>query len=241
VPAYSLPQRALASVIVAAIAGVLLYLGVPRTVAAVKALPGNEILRQVLRGHVVPATAVEQLIATREATVVWTDRGRDWTDLGLAQLLLANLRARGEVMDQVLLKQSIASLEEGLAMAPLSPTAWLRLAYARSVMDGPSPAVADALRMSILTGPHEPELAFLRLRLCLLAWDHLSDDDRVLVRRQIRFAWQVSRRSLVTLAEESTRLREIRLGLLEDPDALAEFERMLRGLRERKSRERATQ
>src|SRR5690606_13248804 len=107
----------------------------------------------------------------------------------------------------------IADLETGNALAPVNPHAWARLAMVRLEADGPVAPVAAAVRMSILTGPHEHEFVFLRLALALSVWSWFGKEDRDLVRNQIRFAWDYSREDTVRLARNSQRLLVFRLAL----------------------------
>ena len=130
------------------------------------------------------------------------------------------------------------TLENGLARTPIDPHAWTRLGYARSLLDAAPRDVVSPLMMSILVGPHDPKLVFIRLRLCLGVWDHLSDPERDVVYRQIRFAWKRSKRRLLELAEETMNFKEIRVALLRNPDQLLRFERALRKRREQRARRR---
>jgi hypothetical protein len=125
-----------------------------------------------------------------------------------------------------------------LARTPIDPHAWTRLGYARSLLEAAPRDVVSPLMMSILVGPHDPKLVFIRLRLCLGVWDHLSDPERDVVYRQIRFAWKRSKRRLLELAEETMNFKEIRVALLRNPDQLLRFERALRKRREQRARRR---
>lgn len=231
-------QRAAAVLISLALAAALVALGVPRTLAAFGARPGNSILWHVQLGSSVRSEAIRELADSRKAALDWSDRGRYWSELALAQLLLAGLNSGDEAAKAGLLNLAAASLEKGLARTPVDPHAWTRLAYARSLLDASPGDIVAPLMMSIDVGPHEPKLVFIRLRLSLGVWEHLSEPERDMVYRQIRYAWKRSRRRLLELAEETMNFREIRVALLQDPDELLRFERGLRKRREQRARRR---
>lgn len=211
------------------VAAVMLYLAVPRTIAAFIMLSGNETLEQIRARQPVRVSDLKDLIESRRAALPWTDSGRVWSDLALGQLLLAEQETDANGGPNLaLVREALNSLENGLARAPLDPHAWTRLAYARYLVDGPSPELVSVLKMSIYAGPHEPRLVFLRLRLCLAAWDYFSEEERDLVYRQARFAWGISRRKLVDIADAADRPGVIRMALAQNPNQLAKFERMMR-------------
>jgi hypothetical protein len=126
-----------------------------------------------------------------------------------------------------MVSQAIASLKTGLAMAPANPFAWTRLAYAQSLMLGPSPSVASALRMAMLTARYEPRLLFIRLELCFRSWSFFRTDDHELVFQQVRLAWRKSRKRLVDLAVKTGQVNVVRAALLRSRKDLSAFEKRL--------------
>ncbi|MGE5145108.1 MAG: hypothetical protein ACM3N5_00090, partial [Candidatus Eiseniibacteriota bacterium] len=112
--------------------------------------------------------------------------------------------------------------------APVSPYAWARLAYVRYLQKGSGPEVASALRLSFLTGPFEADMTFQRLRLALIVYSNFNSEERELAKRQIRFAWLLSRDEVVDLAIQSQRPLVFRLALVNQPQDLAIFDSMLK-------------
>lgn len=213
---------------VAAIAGLtLLYLVVPRTIGAFLALPGNHILQSVRHGEAVDDQALEALAASRRRAAGWMESGRLWSDLALAEFLLADRGDAGGGVNLDRVRQASESLHVALGLAPANPHAWTRRAYAEMLLNGPSEAAASALAMSMLTGRYEPDLMFARLELCLAAWRHFSDEDRELVLDQTRLAWRKSPGRLVDLAAEAGRMGIVRAALAAGPADLAELKRRL--------------
>jgi hypothetical protein len=216
---------------IAAILGVLmLYAAVPRTVAAVLMMPGDRPLQLLQNGRQPTTAEIEPIVSSRTAAAGWIDQGRLWTDRSLARLALAEQTAKDDIPDAALLQDAARDLDTGLALAPVNPHAWARLAYVRFLLKGPNAGAgaASALRLSFLTGPYEPDMTFPRLRLALAVWSNFSTEERDLARRQIRFAWVLSRDDVVDLAILSQRILVFRLALVNQPQDLAIFDSMLK-------------
>lgn len=207
---------------------VVLYLGLPRTIAAFALLPGNQTLRLIQNGEAAKREKLEALAASRRRALAWVDSGRMWSDLALAQLLLAEPRNGGGKPRQELVDQALTSLDLALRAAPANPHAWTRRAYADLLTRGPSRSVSAALAMSILTARYEPDLMFPRLELSLGAWPYFPLHDRDLVLGQVRLAWRRSPVRLADIAQRTGQVAVIRAALAATPADLAAFERRLR-------------
>jgi hypothetical protein len=203
----------------------LLYLALPRTIAAVLKLPGNPVLTRIQERKPVDAEGLATLIASRKRAVFWADSGRDRAVLGLAQLLLARRSQGAGGYERGLAVDAIDSLRDGLALAPASPHAWTRLAYAELVANGPSAPVASALEMSLRTAPFDPRLLRVRIELCLRAWPYLTAAARRLVHEQVRLAWRQSGSELIAIARHAGREDVVRGALSQRPADRAEFDR----------------
>lgn len=220
------------------LAGAILALGVPRAVASFIMLPENTALARLKQPQ--PAELepeqLERVAASRRRALDWIDDGAVYADMALALLLDLAKRdeeAEGASPPQAEVAELVAILEKSLARAPTNPHGWTQLAYASVLSKASSGRVISLLTMSLYTGPYEPRLVFPRLRLLLDAWDLLSSEQRDLVLRQARFAWDVSRVRLVELATpmEKAKVNVIRVALAQDPANLASFERRLRWAR----------
>ncbi len=210
------------------VGAVLLVAGIPRTIAAFTLLPGYPVLREIQNLGDVGRDSLDVLIASQGRGLFFGETGRKWTDLGLAQLLLAREQGVQDGIGKETVSQAVASLKTGLALAPANPFAWTRLAYAQTLMTGPSPSVASALRMAMLTARYEPRLLFIRLELSLRSWSNFRPEDRELVYQQVRFAWSKEPKRLVDLAVGTGRVNVIRAALLRSRKDLSAFEKRLR-------------
>ena len=218
-----------ATLALALVAGaVLLVAGIPRTIAAFTLLPGYPVLWEIQHLRPVARDSLDVLIAALGRGLFFGETGRKWTDLGLAQLLLAREEGVQGGIGKELGSQAVASLKTGLALAPANPFAWTRLAYAQTLMTGPSPSVASALRMAMLTARYEPRLLFIRLELSLRSWSYFRPEDRELVYQQVRFAWSRNPKRLVEMAVGTGRVNVIRAALLRSRKDISAFEKRLR-------------
>jgi len=225
------PHIVLPAVVVLLVAAVILYLAIPRTIAAFILYPETAMLRQIQKGYPVDAFGMGGLVRSRRAAMAWVDDGRIRTDLALAELLMAEAKGDGSRRDPALVAAAIVAASEGLARAPLNPHAWARLAYARYLRDGLTRGVATDLKMSIFTGPHEPRLVFSRLALSLRDWRNFSRTDRDLLLRQVRFAWDVSPSNLIKVSKETGAIGIVLIALARDPENIKKFSAFLRSPR----------
>ena len=207
---------------------VLLVGGVPRTIAALAMLPGGPVLSEIQNLRPVGRDDLEILIASQRRGLRFGESGRKWTDLGLAQLLLAREQGVPGGIKLEMVSPAIVSLKTGVALAPANPFAWTRLAYAHSLTMGPSSTMASALRMAMLTARYEPRLLFIRLELCLRSWSFFRTDDHELVFQQVRLAWRKNRKQLVALAVKTGQVNVVRAALLGSRKDLSAFEKRLR-------------
>lgn len=225
---FNVMRKVTAAALCLLLGAAILFLGVPRTIAAFAVLPGNQALREIQERKPVGDEDLVVLADSRERALLWAEAGRTWTDLALAQLLRAFAEGETGRHKAELVEKAIASLKSGLRLAPARPHAWTRLAYAQFLAGEPLPTVSATLRMALLTATYEPRLVFARLELCLRAWRYFEPQDRDLILQQVRLAWRTAPHRLVELAQRSGRLGVVRAALSRTPADLGEFEKRLR-------------
>ena len=201
-------------------------------IAAFAKLPSVQVLKQVQNLQSVETEDIEILIASQRRGLSWSSSGRMWTDLGLAQLLMAEKKDAGDPERLRLINDAIVSLKSGLAEAPASPFAWTRLAYAETMKAGQSPAALSAFRFGLGVAPYEPRLMLARISLGFAVWNDLEPADKTRILQQVRFAWdhQGVRKRLVEFAMQEGRANMVRAALLRSPDDLAAFEQHIKRL-----------
>lgn len=220
-----------AAVLIAGVA--LLYLGIPRFIAAVVTLPSGPILNKIQTNRDVDAEALDILVKSQKRGLQWNESARRWTDLGLAQIIIAN-DAGNKESRIALLGKAEGSLLKGLSMGPSNAFAWTRLAYIDMTRNGLSPTVTRKLRLAVTRAPYDRRLVFARLRLLFLSWTQIDETDRPMVLDQTRFAWNIDPGRLVSLANELGSIGLIRAALFANPDDIGKFEALLKQYRRKK-------
>lgn len=221
-------SRALAAGLCLIVAVVLLVQGVPRLVSAFSTFPASPVLHKLQMLEEVGDADLRTLVDAQNGGIRWAPSGREYTDMALGQLLLAERLPVGSAERDRLLGESIAALRTGLALAPGNPFAWTRLAQAETLRERGAPEAMAALRLAFDTAPYEPRLMFIRLRIGLVNWKWLGAGDRKLIFRQIRQAWDLKPGRLVDTALDVNRINVVRAALFSNREALAEFEKRLK-------------
>ncbi|MGE5146039.1 MAG: hypothetical protein ACM3N5_04785, partial [Candidatus Eiseniibacteriota bacterium] len=67
----------------------MLYLAVPRLVAAVLLFPGNGPLQALQSGRLPAPSELDAIVRSRTAALGWVDQGSLWNDRSLARLMAA--------------------------------------------------------------------------------------------------------------------------------------------------------
>ena len=181
--------------------GLLLFMAVPRFMSALVQLPGNYVPQRLERAEKVSDAALSKLSSTRRGSLKWISSGQQWVELGLVQLRQAE---RNEANREILLRGAVADLRKGLGMKPANSPGWLWLAEAELLRGGPSPAVADAIEMSIRTAPLDRRYYMKRLEISLLSWTKLDLDARQVVVDQVHYARRKFPRLLAGLARKAS-------------------------------------
>lgn len=176
----------------------LVALAAPRIMSAVIRLPADRTPGLIAAGQPVDGEALALLAATRRGAIGWTRDGRQWAELGLAQLKQAERDATDR---ESLLERAAAALRRGLALSPVDGSAWMWLAETELLRAGPSDKAARAIRMSIRVAPHDRALQLDRLELALSTWQHFDDGGRADVAEQVRLVHRRNPGRLQVLAK----------------------------------------
>jgi hypothetical protein len=159
----------------------LLALAGPRLVAAVLGTPADRVVFYLERGRRVTDEALTGLVVARRAAAVWHETAQDHRDIAAAELMLAHRGA-----DAAGFEEAERALGRSLAMAPVDPHGWARLAHVAALQGRDPQTVIAALRASVQTGRYEPTLAAWRVAMMLRLWSAGSVEDRILFLTQIR-------------------------------------------------------
>jgi len=231
-------KRGLLGLLGATVAVSLLALGAPRLISAFALLSAGPILTKLQLQHPVSDEELDTFAGAQRRGLAWSENRRRWTDLGLAQLLMAERYTADDPMRTTMLDEGIRSIKTGLRMAPANPFAWVRLAHAEGLKRLGSSEALTTYRMALDTAPYEPRLMYTRIRIGLLHWRWLDREDRRQLFQQIRFGWARNARHLVDAALDVNRVNIVRAALFSDREALAKFEKWLKVRRAQRRRER---
>ena len=165
----------------------LVIAAIPLGASGLAEVPGNPVLKRLHDGNPRPE-ALRGLIRSRKASLAWRETGRAAKELGLAHMMLAE-SGPGTERDQeyVLAEQALL---RGLALAPVDPYAWTRLALVRMAQRRPPEEVASALGLALASGPNEDALLRPTVRAALHSWEALDAGRRREASRRIRAAWR---------------------------------------------------
>lgn len=219
--------RTVVAALAAMLALLLIVLAVPRTIAALLTMPSSAVLRNLQNQEPVGVEDLETVVRAQRRGLALVGDGRLATDLGLAELLIAERLPAEDPDVAARFGNATTALKDGLALAPGNPYAWARLAYAEARQQGWTPLALSSLRLALLTSPYDPRLLWSRLRLGFLAWPYMPADDRDIVFQQIRWAFDENPKELARLAADADRVNVVRAALLRLPEAAAEFEKLL--------------
>ena len=211
----------------------LLWLGIPRTIAAWYSL-GAEPALDKLQDGVAP---LDEELATGAAALFdaigWTLSARRLTDLALLELAQAERLSNPDPLRAEVLAVAEEHLTTGLWANPANGYAWFRLAIIRDQRGADGREIAIALAYSIDMAPNVRRLRIPRIELGLRYWEAMTEEELFSMRSQIRAVWtggtERERRALLAAAKRSRQETMIGWALAEDPDAVSEYERLRGG------------
>ncbi len=209
------------------LAAALIWLSVPRLMAAFNSFSSGPVLDRIQSRKDVGPEKLRLLIESQKRGLKWMETSRRWTDLGQAKFLLAT-SSRDREERRKLYSEAGDALRKGLAISPSSPFAWTRLAYIDLALNGVSQNTVQNLRMALTVAPFSPRLLFPRLQLILLSWSRFDRSDRALILDQIRLAWRFNPRRLAKMAVDLRRTGLVKAALFRTPDDYSKFETLVK-------------
>jgi hypothetical protein len=223
-------QQAFVLLFVGCLSAALLLLAVPRLMAALAMLPGNNGLEQLRTGRQITLDGIERLLDSRHAALGWVDDAGAHRDIGIVLLTLANSDGipRG-ISDDELAERARNELLRGLALAPVQAEGWDLLVTAELGLGNVQEA-AQALRLSYRSDPHAGDLARVRTPKAMLLWNELDAPLRTQVQREIRSLFRRNPRTAVDAAVHGQGLGILREALQDDQAALQRLEKIVKSL-----------
>ena len=209
----------LLAVLVTMLGLMVVLISLPGVVSSVTLTAGNAYLKDIGFGRGIDDQGLAAIVSSREKALTWSSQPKTSSDLALAKIIQGERLGPGAARETHL-KEAAALLENSLTQNPVNPYVWLRLGYVRMLLEGPGPGVAEAIRVSFLTGPHELRILHMRLRIALASLEHFKPEDSMLIEHQIRFSWKKYQKETVRLAV-AFGLEDFFLKAIEKTDPLA--------------------
>lgn len=214
-------------VLSALLGGLLLYLAVPRTIAAWAALEAQPPLEKLQDGKSPSAEELVRGVAGLQQALTWLPSARLSTDLALLELAQATSLPIDDPARKRLLAESEQRLLVGLSENPANGFAWFRLALVRELSEASPRQIAAALAQSLDMAPNARKLWLPRAAMLLAYWRYLTPDELPAMRAQLRTIWTAHEAFRLPLLQEADRLGQ-RLMLLwalgDDKATLQELE-----------------
>ena len=132
---------------------VLIAMAGPRLMAALLDGPADRVLFYLQRGATVTDEALTGLIAARRSAIAWHETAQGHRDIAEAELHLIH---RGR--DASGFAQAERAVRRSLAIGPIDPHSWARLAHIAWRRDRDARVAGAALRASVEVGAYEPGL-----------------------------------------------------------------------------------
>jgi hypothetical protein len=168
-----------------------------------------------------PAALQEARADFERADLWWRDPGNS---IDIATLFL-RMSTPGEAPngDRVLAAAARQALERSLVEAPGNGKAWIWLANARLVEQGPTQSAISAFVMSLVLARYEPSLLVWRCQVGLALYPALDSDNRERLAEQIRILAAVSTDDVARVARASGQIPVVVGVLSKEPSVLARF------------------
>jgi hypothetical protein len=206
-----------------------LWLAWPAAQASLLYLPVERALQAYWRGAELPAERLTDMQRRASAALAVQEHPRFHDGLSLAYYIRAGDADQPLYAQREAYEMSVAEARRSLALAPVQPDLWLRIAQVENWLSFSPENPVDAFKMSVLTSRVEPVLLVPRLELGFSRLGALDDEGLDLLRDQSMLAWQLARGDF---------LRAVRWGRLDrsgivflmaqtHPDVVAELEEAL--------------
>ncbi len=209
----------------------MVYLALPRSIAAIYLFNGTSVLKQLRQGRPVRDARLPGLLRSLTSARRWTQNGELAIDAALVQIGLNAGRTSLTAANKAHFAIAHKNLIVGLSRSPMDGNAWRWLSILRLAQTGDKRKAIAALRQSYYTAPYVTYLASQRLPLALILWNQFTKDEHTMLYRQIRFVWSLSEYDVVVAAARSRNAIPVMVALSERPADLLKFERQLKQFR----------
>lgn len=223
-------SRLLAGITIALLGVAMAIVAIPHLAAGLAQIGGDPTEAAIERNLPTTPDGLDAEIASREAALGWYNIPQYHAQIGFAEvrnyIRLETLPTKPAEAEKAAQQKAIDEFTRALALQPADPYAWQQLAITDVLMSGASERVARELRMSIETGPEEPNLVVERLAVAMMNWAKLDFLTRTMFVRQVENAAAYRTRELADLALRFGVGDFVKAILASRPDLQARFAEM---------------
>ncbi|OKH87460.1 hypothetical protein LF95_11690 [Thalassospira sp. TSL5-1] len=146
---------------------------------------------------------IDDLYETTMDAIDWVPTSTAWTRIGYIEMERAKRATTPERATQHYLLADNA-FTTALTISPMDTYTWVRLTFTRLRTGGAADGSAVAsLRMSLLTGPYERNIAVNQISYAMTLWSQLTPAEQEDIRGKIRWIDTLEHRDLVNLAKRN--------------------------------------
>jgi hypothetical protein len=170
----------------------LVLVALPRFRAAFNYIPVDTAVQRVHRKGGLAKEKIPELIERGQESIDLFDLAGYWNGISALKFY----QAQSEVVSSYLNQESFSYVQnynkQSLSRSPANSYLWYKQAIVLFKQEKASGEIADALIMSILTGPNESGILIDRLRLCFMVFSEFKGDDRDILVSQVMLAWNAA-------------------------------------------------
>ena len=167
----------------------LVNVALPRFRAAFNYIPVDTAVERLKRKQVLAMEKIPHLIEVGKESIDLFDSAGYWDDISALKLYQIQSGNKASNAYQESLTKVQHYIHQSLSRSPANSYLWYKLAIVLLLKQIAVAESADALMMSIMTGPFEPGIMLDRLRLCFLTFPVFKGEDRELLASQVKLAW----------------------------------------------------
>lgn len=195
----------------------LLSLSIPRTISSIT----YELTTPIFDNRNNPQITENQLhetVGDLLYALSWVDNPVTWSRLGYTYIALG--RRQNTKPEQLeFYYQAEDAFTNAIKGSPMDPYYWLRLTFARLLTGGAKDgSAAEALKMSLLTGPYERPIAVDQIHYAALVWDQLDEEQQNTVSEKVRWIVKLEYRDLLEKAKSNIATMQVVVAALANGD-----------------------
>ncbi|WP_417842801.1 hypothetical protein [Thalassospira sp.] len=186
----------------------LLVLAIPHTMASMLLALSTQRYQYINNSDTSDET-INRLYDTTMDAIGWVATSDAWTRIGYIEMARARRATTPEDKTDHYLKADNA-FTSALTISPMDTFTWARLTFTRLKTGGANDGTAiEALRMSLLTGPYERNIAVNQISYAISLWSQLTAAEQTDIQKKIRWIDRLEHRDLVNLARHNPKAIQV--------------------------------